>query len=124
MKKQIRVGNVGYNGQEPKGGITYKVVAGAEKGDIVGPTANPGEVERPAAGKPFVGELVTLERDGVGSVHRGEVTIARRTGAITPGFTELATDGTGGVQAAASAGTGTRCHVIATDADSVAFYIL
>lgn len=120
MKKQIVVGKAAFNGQDPKLGITYKVAAGAEKGDIVGPTANAGEVGRPAAAQKFIGELVTKENDGYGSVHRGEVTIARRTGAIAVGIQNLQTDGTGGVQA----GAGVECHVIATDADSVAFYIL
>lgn len=124
MKKQLRFGKVGYNGQDPKLGITYAVKAGAEKGDIVSPTATAGQVERAAAEQPFEGELVTLEKDGYGAVHRGNVTIARRTGAIPTGFQNLATDGTGGVKVAADAASSTRCRVIGTDEDSVAFYIL
>ncbi len=124
MKKQLRIGKVGYNGQDPKLGITYTVRAGAEKGDIVSPTATPGQVERAAAEQPFEGELVTLEKDGYGTVRRGNVTIARRAGAIPTGFQNLATDGTGGVKVAADAASSTRCRVIATDEYSVAFYIL
>lgn len=122
MKKQLRVGNIGYHGQAPIGGITYRVKAGAEKGDMVSPTANPGEVERAAAGQPIEGELVTLEKDGAGAVHRGEVTIARRTGDIAPGFQYLASDGSGGVQMGTQA-AGTLCRVITSDTEHVAFYI-
>lgn len=120
MKKLLRIGKAGYNGQDPKLGITYKVANNAERGDIVGPTANQGEVGRPAATGKFVGELLTKESDGYGTVSRGLVTIARRTGAISPGIQNLQADGSGGVQA----GAGVECHVIGTDADSVAFYIL
>lgn len=120
MTKQIRVGKLGYNGQDPKLGITYKVTSTAQKGDVVGPTANPAEVGRPAATGKFIGQLVTKESDGYGAVHRGNVIVARRTGAISVGIQNLQADGTGGVQA----GAGVECHVIATDADSAAFYIL
>lgn len=118
--KQIRIGKAGYNGQDPKLGITFKVAGGAEKGDIVGPTGNAGEVGRPAAAAKFIGQLITKEGDGYGSVERGLVTVARRTGAISVGIQNLQADGTGGVQA----GAGVECHVIGTDSDSVAFYIL
>ncbi|MVN86825.1 hypothetical protein GO986_08620 [Deinococcus sp. HMF7620] len=118
--KQIRVGKAGFNGQDPKLGITYKVATSAVKGDIVGPTTNAGEVGRPAAAAKFVGQLITKEADGYGTVERGLVNVARRTGAISVGIQNLQADGTGGVQA----GTGVECHVIATDSDSVAFYIL
>lgn len=120
------VNGVRYAGQDPKKGITYSL-AGAtlpEVGEIVGPsTTAPGTVIRPADGGLIEGQLVSKERDNKGSVQRGEVMTATRTGAINLGWTQIAGDGDGGVKAA----SGTLCRIINTFSvggdDFVTFYI-
>lgn len=129
MKENIRVGSKGirYGGQDPKMGVSYASTGTVELGDIVAPTNAGGTVARPADGQPIFGQVISKERDGAVGVRRGLIHVARATGAITPGLTSLAADGTGGVKAAA-ANTGTPCNVLGTETDGtdtlVAFHVL
>ncbi|SMB89187.1 hypothetical protein [Deinococcus hopiensis] len=128
-KENIKVGSKGirYGGQDPKMGITYATTDTVELGDIVAPSGVAGTVSRPADGGKILGLVISKERDAVCGVRTGLVHIARATGAVTPGFTDLAGDGAGGVKAVA-AGSGTPCHVLGTEVDTgqtyVAFHVL
>lgn len=102
-----------YGGQDPgaKGGVSYSTTGTVEIGDLVAPTAAGATVTRPAAGQPFMGEVISKERDGSVGVRTSLVHVARATGAIANGLVKLAADGTGGVQS--TSGT-VPCNVIGT----------
>lgn len=119
-----KVGNVLYGGQSPRNGITYKLSGTTAVGDILGPTANAGEVARPADGSDFLGQLTQADGSGLGTVVRGETMVAKRTGAVTKGIQWLVADGSGGLKASGAAGTGSKCLVIDTfTADSVNYLL-
>lgn len=102
-----------YGGQDPgaKGGVSYSSSGTVEIGDLVAPTNTGATVARPAAGQPFMGEVISKERDGGVGVRTNLIHVARATGAITPGLQKLAADGNGGVQA----GGTVPCNVLGTE---------
>ena len=97
----MKLGNgVEYNSNGTTGGLTFTVAAGAEAGDAVALTSA-ATVGRGASGDPFVGKLVIVEKDGLGTVmHQDMVTVMAGAG-LTPGYKSLCVDGAGKVIAAA-----------------------
>ena len=110
--------DVSFKGIGCSGGVTFLAAAGVT-------AANEGHVAKVSAGQTvdvcdaedvFYGVIrkvedgaLTLERDGF-----QEVSYA---GTITPGWKELVADGSGGVKAPTTAGTGRFFHVVEVSAD-------
>jgi hypothetical protein len=119
------IGKLLFGGQKLSNGYTFKLSGTTAVGDIVAPTANAGEMARPADTGDFVGQLTQKDSDSYGTVVRGENMIARRTGAVSKGIQWLVGDGSGGVKASGGAGTGTKCLVIDsyTGSDSVNYVL-
>ncbi|GEM45905.1 hypothetical protein [Deinococcus cellulosilyticus] len=116
------IGKMRFAGQDPKDGITYKTSGTVEVQDIVNVTANAGEVARAADGANWLGQVAHKDADGYATVRRGEVMVARRTGAISKGLQLLTGDGSGGLKAAAST-TGVWCFVVDTWTENSQTYV-
>lgn len=91
---------VEYSGNGTTGGLTFTVAAGAQAGDAVALTAA-ATVGRGADGIPFVGKLVKIEKDGLGTVMHQDMVTVPADASLTPGYKSLVVDGLGKVKSAA-----------------------
>jgi hypothetical protein len=87
-------GAVEYSANGTRGGLTFGVAAGAEEGDAVTLTSA-ATVGRGAAGAPFVGKLVKIEKDGLGNVMHQDMVTVPANPALTVGYKLLVVDGAG-----------------------------
>ena len=109
----IRIGKSNYGGQDAGEGVTFAAPDPTEVGDAV-TLSGPATVARGADGADLIGVLVTKDADGLGAVWSFEsVTIVRVSGALPPGVTQIAGDGSGAVRAVA-APAGLKVAVIGT----------
>lgn len=114
----MKVNGIEFSGQGATGGMPYTIAAGTEEGDAV-TLVSGGMMGRGADGAPFEGVVLTIEKDGRGTVGIERVLHPRCVAGLTVGRKGLVVDGAGRVKAGA-AGAGRSGLVIAIEGDLTA----